>query len=248
MVHIRFPRKNNSMPITDLSSIGTDIHSHILPGLDDGAQNISESLFLVNELYKLGFSRLIATPHVMSDFYQNTPEMILEKTKELSIAAKQNNIPVQITAGAEYYIDFEFQDKIKNEGLLTFGDNYLLFELSLTNPPSELFKTLFDLQVAGYKLIIAHPERYIYWHNDMENYYKLKDRNILLQLNIISLSGAYSKPVKKMAEKLIRNNLVDLLGTDTHNPDNIEQIKKALSNKYLQKLLTSERLLNNKLL
>lgn len=244
---IKFPGKKKKSLISDLSAIGTDIHSHILPCLDDGAQNINESLELVNALYNLGFSKLIATPHVMSDFYQNTPEMILKKAKELSDAVKRNNIPVQIEAGAEYYIDFEFQDKIIKEQLLTIGNKYLLFELSLTDPPSELFRTLFDLQVSGYKLIIAHPERYMYWHNNMENYIKLKDRNILLQMNINSLSGEYSKPVKKMAEKLIINDMVDLVGTDTHGPDHIELIKTTFSNKYLHKLITSERLMNSKI-
>lgn len=237
--------KNQKAELSCLSAVGTDMHSHLIPEIDDGPKSYEESLDLINQLHNLGYTRLITTPHIMSDCYKNTPEIINNGLTMLRNIVKKENISIKIEAAAEYYIDFEFSEMLNNEPLLTFGNKYLLFELSFVNQPEALDKIIFNMQTLGYKPVIAHPERYIYWHNNFENYTKLKEKGVFFQLNINSLSREYALSVKKTSEKLIKNNMIDFIGSDVHNMHHIEIIKSILKNKYLIKLISSGRLLNN---
>ena len=243
----RLFKKEPKLPPADLSVLHTDMHSHLIPGIDDGSKTIEESLQLIKKLHQLGYKKLITTPHVMSDHYKNTPEIILDGLKKLREALKNESIPVELDAAAEYYLDFEFEAKIEGGELLTFGDNYVLFEVSFINPPQNLDQIIFKLQTSGYKPVLAHVERYPYWYNDEQIYQKLKDAGVLLQLNIASLTGYYSPQTKKIAEQLIDKNMIDLLGTDCHNMNYIKILEGSLTGKHLHKVLASGRLLNNRL-
>lgn len=239
--------KKPKLPPTDLSVLHTDIHSHLIPGIDDGAKTIEESLDMIRELHLLGYKKLITTPHIMSDYQKNTQEGILEGLQKLREAVKKEDIPIDLEAAAEYYADFELEAKIEQNDLLTFGDNYVLFELSFLNLPENLSKIIFKLHTSGYKPVIAHVERYAYWHNNFDAYRQLKDADVLFQLNISSLAGHYSPQIKKVAERLIDNDMIELLGTDCHSMNYIEFIKSSLTKKSLRKVLSSGKLINNKL-
>ncbi|MBE9469528.1 MAG: capsular biosynthesis protein [Bacteroidetes bacterium] len=223
------------------------MHSHLIPEIDDGATSVEQSLHLIKGLKDLGYKKLIATPHVISDFYQNTPEKINKGLLILRNALKEANINIEIEVAAEYYLDFDFQKKLDTEELLTFGSNYLLFELPFYNKPQFFEETVFKMQTLGYKPVLAHPERFTFWNNDFKAYNDLKDRGVLLQININSLVGGYSAQARKIAEKLIVNNMVDFVGSDTHNQHHIELLKKSLNNKYLIDLIKKGSLLNKTL-
>lgn len=231
----KFSSKPEEPPI-DFSSVKTDMHSHLIPGIDDGAKTIEDSITLIRELHNLGFTNLYTTPHIMSDYFRNTPEIILEGLEKVRAAIAAENIPVTINAAAEYYLDDGFVKKLETEKLLTIGKNFLLFEISYINPTDNLMEVIFRMQVLGYKPILAHPERYPFWYHNFDQYKALRDSGVLLQINTNSLSGYYGLEAKKTAEKLIDNEMVDLIGTDLHHMNHIQALKKATKEKYLRKV------------
>lgn len=242
-----FAKKTTTAHAADLSILGTDVHSHFLPGIDDGAKSVEDSVKMITVMHELGYKKVITTPHIMSDFYRNTPTIITGKLEEVRAALKEAGVPVTVEAAAEYYLDFDFERKLSEERLLTFGQNYLLFEVSYMNPPDNLDHVIFKMQTSGYKPVLAHPERYNFWHNNFEKYEQLKDKGVLLQLNINSLTGYYSLSTKKISEMMIDKGMIDLLGTDCHHTGHLELIKKCRYEKHLHKLLGSGKLLNSTL-
>jgi protein-tyrosine phosphatase len=241
-------KKNTKLDTpVDLSVLGCDVHSHFIPGIDDGAKNIEDSVQMITEMHNMGYKKVITTPHTMSDYYRNTSEIILSGAENVKTALKEENIPIELGAASEYYLDFDFERKLKEEKLLTFGNNYLLFEISYMNPPDNLFHVIFEMQLQGYKPVLAHPERYNFWHKEFEKYESFVDKGVLLQMNINSLTGYYSISTKKIAEQMIDKNMISFLGTDCHHMGHIDLIKKVVYEKHLQKLIESGMLLNNKI-
>lgn len=229
--------------------MAVDMHSHLIPGIDDGAKDIDESLFLIRQLKDLGFKKLITTPHVVSGGYNNTTQIILEGRDKVRAALKANAIDIEFDASAEYYCDETMYEKIEKKDLITFGNNYMLMEFSYMAKPNCAYDVIYKLQVANYKVILAHPERYpFFYENDFRAYHDLKDRGVYLQLNIGSLSGKYGKGAKITAERMIDENMVDFIGTDLHNGRHAEHLKTCLNLKYLEKILTSDKLKNKTLL
>ena len=237
-------KEEESDPL-DFSILKTDIHSHFIPGIDDGSPDMETTISLIKEMQKLGFKKVITSPHVMSDFYQNNSEIILSGLNKVRSELKVQAIPVEIDAAAEYYIDFEFEQKIGKEKFLTFGENYILVELSFIEEPRNLLDIIFKLQLEGYKVVLAHPERYMYQR--MEDYKELKNRGVLLQINLLSLIGYYSQQVQKKTEKLIEENLVSFAGTDCHNMHHAQLYEKCQTKKAWHDLVNSEMLLNHTL-
>ena len=240
-----FKSEPHKESIIDFSCLNVDLHSHVIPFIDDGSSSIAESLEIINEMYYLGYRKIISTPHIMSDNYENTPEIIGKNLKNLQHALKEAHIHVDIIAAAEYFADYNFMGILKTEKLLTFGDNFLLFELPLSNPLLNINEIVFTIRTSGYKPVLAHPERYIYWHHDFSNFTNLIDREVLFQVNINSFHT--KNPYRKMAEKLAKNNLISFLGSDTHSVRNIDILKESLINKHLIKLLESGNVLNSTL-
>ncbi len=198
--------------------VQTDIHSHILPGIDDGSPDIETSLWLVKGIHRLGIRKTIATPHVISDLYRNTPETIGNALQQLRAAVKAEGIDIEINAAAEYMLDDYFLKLLKTpKELLTLYDNVLLTEQSYATPCGNLHEISFELQTAGFKPIMAHPERYAYYHGDNEAYSHLKDMGFMLQVNLLSLTGYYGKPVARAARYILENGLADYVGTDLHH-------------------------------
>lgn len=237
-----FNRKKE--PSYNFSTIGTDMHSHILPGIDDGAKNIGDSLLLAKRFKELGYKKLVATPHVMADYFRNTPEIIHSALDKLREGLLKNNIDLEVDAAAEYYLDETFENKIAKKEVLTFGPNYLLFELSFINSPHNLFDVITKMQDAGYQPVLAHPERYPYFYNSIESYQQIRDRGCLLQLNTIALTGYYGKGAKQTAEELIDNYCIDFLGSDMHHLRHADALKESLYLDRVQHILAQPQLKN----
>lgn len=239
-----FGSSKSSVP-ADLSVLHTDFHSHFIPGIDDGAKTIEDAVELIKGIASFGYKKIITTPHIMSDFYQNTPEIIKAGLADVRKALKREGVDIDLQAAAEYYLDFDFENKIEQRNLLTLGDNYVLFEVSYLNAPDTLPDIIFKLQTNGYKPILAHPERYPFWYGNFNKYIELREKGVFLQLNINSLTGHYSVATKKIAEKLIDNNMVDFLGSDCHHAGHIQLMKRCVYEKHLHKLLESGTLKNS---
>lgn len=237
-------KKQPKLPPIELSIFGTDFHSHLIPGIDDGAPDMEASITMIKRFKELGYKKIITTPHVMCDFYKNTPEIILKGLDNVRNELTKQNINIKIEAAAEYNLDDGLEKLINNKQVLTFGDNYVLFELPFLSEPRNLQEIIFNFQTSGYKPILAHPERYSYWHDNFEIYEELQAKGVLLQLNLLSLTGHYSPQVKKIAEKLVEANLIDGVGTDCHRIEHLMTIEDSLTNKYVHQLANKENLLN----
>jgi len=227
-----------------LKPYGWDIHSHLIPGIDDGSNDVNESMEMIRSLVKIGFTHFICTPHIMSDFYKNDRQTITTAFNKLIDAIQIEKLDIHIEFAAEYYLDEGFVDKLENDDLLTFGDNYLLFETSYMNKPSNLKDVIFKMITKGYKPILAHPERYTYMFDDFYKYEDLYNTGVLFQINTNSLTGYYSKKSMKIAQKLIDTNMIDFLGSDCHKPKHVSVMKQAMSTKHYLRALT-KNLKNN---
>lgn len=228
----------------DLSVLGCDIHSHFIPGIDDGAQTLEQGIELLRAMQELGYRKAITTPHSMADGYKNTSEIILGGLEKLRAEARRQGLAIAVEAAAEYYLDHELERKVAKREVLTFGDRLLLFELPFISEPQVLLPMVFLMQTQGYRPVLAHPERYAFWHGDLAKYEQLKERGVLFQLNLVALSGAYGPKARETAERLIDAGAYELIGSDCHNLNHIEAIRNTLGQPYLHKLLESGRLIN----
>ncbi|RYU94948.1 tyrosine-protein phosphatase [Emticicia agri] len=225
-----------------------DVHAHILPHLDDGASNIDQSITIIRALQALGYKKIIATPHVMSGFYNNSYEDILQSLHLLRSILKRNNIHVEIDASAEYYLEDNLFRLIELGEILSFGNQkkYLLFEASFISKPSYLIESAHRIQQAGYIPVLAHPERYISLNN-IDTLTRLLFNGVLFQVNIGSLTGYYSKQAQEIAETLVKKNMVAFFGTNCHNESQLKSIKSAFELPYFQHA-AKENVLNNSLM
>lgn len=205
-----------------------DIHSHILPGIDDGAANIDASLALLEPLVAAGHTKLVGTPHIMYTVYENTPDTIGQALQVLQEATSDRFPGITISAAAEYMLDSNFPNLLAQSKLLTIKDNYLLVEMSYLNPPLHLHQMLFDIQVAGYIPVLAHPERYAFYHRNKEELRKLKNSGCKFQLNLLSVAGYYGPPVAETAMWLLREGLIDYVGSDVHHQNHIACLERRV--------------------
>ncbi len=235
--------------ILDFSVLNADMHSHLLPAIDDGAANIESSVAMIKGLQQLGFKKFITTPHIMPEVYNNSNDIINVACDELNILI-QKEIGTKVEPAAEYYIDGSFIDRIKNgEKFLTFGDSYILVEVSMMAREKKMEEVLFELKLRGFKPVLAHVERYPYLfeNHKMAHYEQLRDADVFLQVNLRSFTGNYGIIQKKIALALAENGMISFLGTDIHNETQLSQLKKAMLNKHVQKLLLDGKLLNSQL-
>ena len=236
-----FKKKDAPITIT-YESIAVDMHSHVLPGIDDGAKNAEESIVLIKKMMELGIKKIIATPHVMADYYRNTAETIGDALAVLKAELIKQNIDIEIEAAAEHYFDETFEARVNNHKLMTMGDNYALFEFSFISQPPNAVEVVQRMKELGYKPILAHPERYPYM--DIEQLRNIRSWGCDLQINTISLTGYFGKDAKKIAEALVDNDLVDFISSDMHHLRHAQAFKDALNTPYVKKLLTNYPLKN----
>ncbi len=224
-----------------------DIHSHLLPGIDDGSKEMSESLEIIEKFLELGYEKLIITPHVMEDSYNNSTDIILEKYEKLKKAVNESGMNIKLEVSAEYYVDEEFLKRLENNDLLPIAGKYILFETSYYEKPLNLEFVIFQIQSKGYIPILAHPERYRYIE-DMKYYDLLKEKGVLFQCNINSFGGFYGKTSLKKAKYLAKNNMIDFLGSDCHSMKYIEALEKVLRDKSFTKAVEKNKIKNLELL
>ncbi|HEY8894184.1 MAG TPA: CpsB/CapC family capsule biosynthesis tyrosine phosphatase [Niastella sp.] len=231
----------------DLSGLVADMHSHLLPGIDDGSPDTETSLQLINGLQELGYRKFITTPHILWDMYKNDANTIDAAYQELQEAAQQqNNAAVPIKAAAEYFLDEHFDELLENNvPLLTLHRNWVLVEFSFVTTPLNFKDKLFNMQMKGYQPVLAHPERYLYFMSDRKWYDELKEAGCLFQLNILSLTGYYGKASLQLAQYLIGKRYINLLGTDCHHFRHLNTLRNAHNiMEPVSSLLDSGQLLN----
>ncbi|WP_461127038.1 tyrosine-protein phosphatase [Spirosoma aerophilum] len=199
-----------------------DMHSHLLPGVDDGVKNPEQSIACLQQMVSWGIQRIITTPHVSRDWYPNSSTDLREGKRQLQALADSHNIPIQIDVAAEYMLDEFFPDLLNNDDLLTFGaERYLLIETGWASAPQQLEDIIFRIQTRGYTPVLAHPERYTYYHNDEASLTRIHEMGCLFQLNWLSLTGRYGNKVRAQALRLLKNNWVDFIGSDIHRPEDL---------------------------
>jgi tyrosine-protein phosphatase YwqE len=233
----------------DLSFISVDMHSHLLPGLDDGLQEMEQTLAFVKQLQQLGYKKLICTPHILSDLYPNSPETILPKLELVRNSLEENKIDMQVEAAAEYMVDAEFENYLSaDKPLLTFGKNLILIEMSYVAASHNIEQVIFQLRIKGLQPVMAHPERYNYYLGTPEQYDRFIDLGCLLQINLLSLLGYYGEPVKNTAQSLLKKKKVSFVGTDMHHENHLMGLKDLASRKSFYKLLEGVEIRNKELL
>lgn len=225
-----------------------DLHSHLLPGIDDGAKTIDDTITLIRGLQSFGYERCVTTPHVYLGVHNNTKEIILNGLKKVREVIDQQKINFHIEATAEYFFDEQFFKLIDQNELLTFGKKYVLFELPFNNKPAMVSDVIFKLNLAGYQPVLAHPERYSFFHDKkMVEYEQLKNAGVLFQLNIMSLANYYGEPVRHAARDLIARGMIDFLGSDLHREKHLFVIEAARKTREYSQLLASGKLMNDTL-
>lgn len=220
-----FFKKRSADSPENLASLVCDMHSHLIPGIDDGVKDMESSIRLIRGLMNLGYKKIITTPHVNADIFPNTPEII--RAGEAAVLAELSSLrlDVEFHAAAEYLMD-DHLSRLLSEGqaLLTLKDNLVLVELSFAVPAINLKDMLFELQLKGYQPVLAHPERYLYFGANKGWYDQLRDAGCLFQLNLLSFRGYYGPESQQLVEWLVKKRYVDLLGSDMHNDRHLEML------------------------
>jgi len=241
-------RKSASEDV-DYSGLVCDMHSHLIPGIDDGAKDMEDSIRLIRGLADLGYRKLITTPHILADFYPNTPETIGEGLRAVRAELARQNIDVALHAAAEYLMDDHFIHLLQSGNpLLTLKDKLVLVELSFAVPAINLKEIIFEVQLKGYQPVLAHPERYLYFGADKTWYDRLKDAGCLFQLNLLSIKGYYGKGSQELAHYLIKKKYIDLLGTDLHHEKHLANLHSSRVGDAVKKLLDTGLIRNPSLL
>ena len=186
-----FKKSTKKLEPIDFTAVSVDIHSHLLPGIDDGAKDLDDSILMIKELKSLGFNKIITTPHIMSDLYKNNPQIINSSLLTLKQKIEEEKIEIEINAAAEYYVDYDFEQKIGKERFMTLDDKHLLIEFSFLESPRNMDDIIFKLQLEGYVIVLAHPARYQYF--SVEDYMSLHNRGCLLYTSPSPRDGLLSR-------------------------------------------------------
>ena len=217
----------------------TDMHCHVVPGVDDGSPDVETSLELLERMASWGLTRIIATPHMTQDTFENTPDILDPALHELQMAAQKTLPSLDISRSCEHRVDDFFISQLEKGLILPFPGNYILVENSFAQEPWNIESILFDLKIKGYKPIMAHPERFLYYHRNRERYRHLHDAGNLFQINILSLAGHYGSSTKKVAEWMLSEGMVDFIGTDLHKHSHADAIEAYLCSRDYRRLRDS---------
>ncbi len=243
-----FKSKSSSNPADNYFPLKIDMHSHLVPGIDDGASDVQASIELIEGLQKLGINQSIATPHIIGDLYRNTNDTIEAALKLLQAELDSRNNNFKIRAAAEYQLDDYFIQLLRDKvPLRTLKDNIILTEFSWLSRPEKVDEICFEILTEGYKPILAHPERYAYFHNEFKMYEDLKEKGFLLQLNLLSLTGHYGPAVAKVAKQLLKEGLISYIGTDLHHPQHLQALSDFKTRKTFYEHLQGHSFLNEEL-
>lgn len=244
MWHFFTSKKRNP----DLSFIGVELHNHILPGIDDGVEEVTTTIRFIERFQQLGFKKIIATPHIFAGVYPNTPETIHAAYQSTFINSTMAS-SIELAYAAEYMVDIEFETMLQQDhSLLTFGQKQILIEMSYAAPSPNIEQVVFALQLAGYQPVLAHPERYNFYHQQPKSYQRMLDMGCQFQLNILSLTNYYGPQVKKQAHWLLKNKMYQWVGSDCHHERHLKSLEDFASSKECYELLESYPFFNSSLL
>ncbi len=244
--------KRDKAPGKAASALEVDVHSHLLPGIDDGSKSLEDTLDMIERKCVFGMRKIITTPHIMYEFYRNTPEIIHQKLEFIREALKERGMTVQLEAAAEYYMDDAFIDMIKNkEPLLTFGNKLILIETNYIQSHPQLLQVFFDLKIQGFQPVFAHPERYAYLtktrdRDTLAAYQRVFDSGVLFQLNLLSFAGYYGPQIKHTAELLLKEGMIHLVGSDAHKVEHVRVINAMKQTRMFERIMAAD-LMNNEL-
>ena len=222
-----------------------DMHSHLIPAIDDGVKTIEESLEILRTMQMLGYEKIIITPHVMIHKYPNSTQSILNGLSILQKAAKEAKLTLTLEAAAEYYLDQEFCSRLHSNDILTIGDRHLLFEISHVSIPLNFDTMIYEIEIKNFTPILAHPERYRHIYNPQKTFHKMKDQGILFQVDINSLEGYYGKHAQKHAQLLAKWGMIDFLGSDIHHSKQLQSLSTIIATPTYQKILNTNPIKNN---
>lgn len=217
-------KKNKKVSIHIGSIVTQDMHSHILPGIDDGAPDVETSISLIKGMMACGIRKFMGTPHIMSELHKNDRNTITQAYDQLKEALALSGIDIPLSYAAEYMIDENFLNLLKEGNLLTVSENKILIETPFYAEPFDIEDVLFSIEAAGYKAILAHPERYHYVDDKLSVFNKYLDRGVELQLNALSLSGYYGSKEKEVAEKMLQEGIYTYIGTDLHHERHLKRL------------------------
>ncbi len=224
-----------------------DLHSHLIPGIDDGSKTMEESIELIKRLKSFGYNKIITTPHIMMHRYPNSSTNIKDGLAAVRERLNQEQIDIEIEVAAEYFLDEHLMGLVAQYDILTFGKNYLLFEMSYINHPVNLEDMVMAMIKAGYTPVLAHPERYVYMSKNFSKYAALKALGVHFQLNLNSLAGYYSDEIQKIAFQLVDAGMINFVGSDTHRMRHLDTLKLVLKSKVYRDLFQKNNILNNTL-
>ena len=231
----------------DIPNITTDLHSHLIPGIDDGSKSMDDSIQMIEAFIAQGYTKLITTPHIMSHRYPNSKAIIEEGLVALKEELNARNIAIEIEVASEYYLDETVMDLVQERDIMTFGDYYMLFEMSYVQPLHYLDDMVYEMKIAGYNPVLAHPERYIYMHEDFSKYERLKESGLLFQVNIPSLGGFYSKAIQTAAKQIADAGMIDFIGSDAHKIRHLDALREVRAQKAYAKVFENNTILNQTL-
>lgn len=242
----------DNAPGNAASAMEVDIHSHLLPGIDDGAKSLNDALDMIERMCRFGMRKIITTPHIMHEFYRNTPEIIQQKLEFMQEALKERAMTVDLEAAAEYYLDDALISMVNNkEPLLTFGNKLILIETNYIQSHPQLLQVFFDLKIQGFNPVFAHPERYAYLTKPRDKdtlaaYQRVFDSGVLFQLNLLSFTGYYGPQIKHTAELLLKEGMVHLVGSDAHKVEHVKIINAMKQTRMFERIIAVD-LMNNQL-
>jgi len=219
--------KKKAPVVSDINWLGVDIHSHILPGIDDGSKDLNQSLSYVRQMQELGFESLYCTPHIYTELYPNTAETIFPALQSVKDGLIAENLTIPVGAAAEHMVDYSFE---VSDNHLCLPDKHILIEMSYLSETPGIEKVIFDLQIKGYNVILAHPERYNFYHQTIQRYHRLREMGCLFQLNLLAVTGYYGKEVKQASDYLLKNKLYDLAASDLHHDKHMSLLTKIVLN------------------
>lgn len=232
-----FKRKPSSPSLSfSLGFMESDWHCHLLPGIDDGSPDENVTLEMLHEYVQLGIKKIVATPHVRADYFKNTVDTIQAAAAKTNALITTHSLPLTLEASAEYYADENFLQLINDNQLLPIENQYILFEFSMQAPSLWTSKLIDKIHQKGYTPLLAHPERYRYWHGKPREWQQLKDRGVYFQLNLLSLLGQYGSAERKTAEQLLEKDYYEALGTDAHGLHHLQKLKDVHRNPHFDSL------------
>lgn len=227
----------------------TDVHCHILPGVDHGAQSIEHAIELIRMQMEMGITRFFLTPHITKSTFENTPETINKAFDVFKEVVDKSGLDVELRVSAEYRLDEYSLNQFHENQFIPLPKEHILIENAYQQERLDIDEIIFDLQLKNLTPIMAHPERFMYYASRKNRYTQMHNAGVLFQVNLLSLAGFFGKTARQNAEWLLEHNYIDMLGSDIHHREHANVISEYIQTKDFKKIMArlEGRLLNDTL-